>query len=106
MLCEQCGGADLRVTDTRDRDAHTCKRRRECRACGHRWATLEIPIDHLDEQATLDGPHLNELLRACDPARLVRVIEEAARLLDQRLVELTKTHKGVKTYKTRKTLAG
>lgn len=41
--CPNCWAEDSRVYDVRLEEATgILKRRRECRACGHRWITVEI----------------------------------------------------------------
>lgn len=46
--CPSCGGAKSGVLDTRAGAVagHAAPwRRRRCAACGHRWSTVEIPVD-------------------------------------------------------------
>ena len=40
MRCPQCGGADLKVTDSRE-NVESVRRRRECNECGRRFTTYE-----------------------------------------------------------------
>lgn len=40
MICPKCGG-HTEVKDTRTADKQTIRRRRECMACNHRFATIE-----------------------------------------------------------------
>ena len=41
MKCPKCGGAKQRITDSRQ-TGNEVRRRRECRACGHRFTTYEL----------------------------------------------------------------
>lgn len=42
--CPMCMAEDSRVRDVRVNSVtEILERRRECRACGHRWTTVEIP---------------------------------------------------------------
>ncbi len=46
MICPGCGLANQnQVIDSRPRSGGGIRRRRECLVCGHRWSTVEIPID-------------------------------------------------------------
>ena len=46
--CPSCGSRDVGVIDSRSwEDLQERRRRRECDACGHRWTTVEVPIDEL-----------------------------------------------------------
>lgn len=40
--CPDCGNRESRVVDTRRDARHPYWRRRECKACGRRWNTMEI----------------------------------------------------------------
>lgn len=44
LPCPVCGSTRLRVVDTRD-NAHTVRRRRECKACKFRFYTKEVYCD-------------------------------------------------------------
>ena len=45
MNCEACG-AESKVVDTRKSSVNNAiHRRRKCRACARRWATIEMPAD-------------------------------------------------------------
>ena len=47
MKCPYCGNDSDKVTDKRDWERgsqHGTRRRRECRACGKRFSTLEIVV--------------------------------------------------------------
>lgn len=41
MICSICKHADSKVLETRPTPAGAIRRRRECRACGHRFTTME-----------------------------------------------------------------
>ena len=41
--CPECHGQNFRVLETRSRD-ESKTRRRECRCCGYRFTTLEVPV--------------------------------------------------------------
>ena len=45
-LCPKCSG-DSGVFDSRRRADGNIARRRECKACGERWSTIEIPLQML-----------------------------------------------------------
>jgi hypothetical protein len=42
--CPSCRASTSDVTDSRAWHGQV-KRRRKCRACAHRWSTLEVPFD-------------------------------------------------------------
>jgi hypothetical protein len=42
--CPSCRASTSDVVDTRPWHGQV-KRRRKCRACAHRWSTLEVPFD-------------------------------------------------------------
>lgn len=44
MNCEKCGGAS-EVADSRKRNSGYIRRRRQCKACGHRFTTIELPLE-------------------------------------------------------------
>ena len=53
MRCSNCGSGKSRVVDSRgEREHGRIYRRRRCLACGHRWATFELPVEAYDP----DGP--------------------------------------------------
>lgn len=53
LACPRCGGRDDSVVDTRANDAGIyIRRRRECGSCGHRFSTVEILADELDQVRT------------------------------------------------------
>lgn len=45
MTCPVCGG-NTKITDSRG-NVESVRRRRECRECGHRFTTIEIEADLL-----------------------------------------------------------
>jgi transcriptional regulator NrdR family protein len=47
MRCPLCHSGRLSVEDSRHRDGFVY-RRRECRDCGHRFSTIEIPMADWD----------------------------------------------------------
>ena len=42
MQCPKCGGFNIHVIETRDRDNNSIRRRRACLDCLCRWTTYEI----------------------------------------------------------------
>ena len=48
MRCPVCSAATLRTYDSRPAGDDAVRRRRECRACGHRFVTLERTEDELE----------------------------------------------------------
>lgn len=48
MKCPSCNGVDEFVIDTRD-ISEGQRRRRECRTCGHKWTTLEMPMVEVEK---------------------------------------------------------
>ena len=44
MNCTQCGGKTETLDTRHDKTTNTLKRRRQCRVCGHRFATEEKPL--------------------------------------------------------------
>ena len=40
--CEECGGADSRVINSKSHPTKPYCRRRECVVCGNRWNTMEV----------------------------------------------------------------
>jgi hypothetical protein len=53
MTCAKCGGDQATVCDSRESvDGLSIRRRRVCRACGHRWTTYEReqPPPSVDEE--------------------------------------------------------
>jgi len=52
MRCSNCGSGKSRVIDSRgEREHGRIYRRRRCLACGHRWATFELPVEAYDPDA-------------------------------------------------------
>lgn len=46
MKCPACHTDDGRTIDSRPyNDAHTVKRRRECKVCLKRWTTVEVDLE-------------------------------------------------------------
>ena len=67
-MCPECK-ADSEVSETRERP-YGIRRRRKCKACGHRWSTVEIPVEELDKvsNASLDAEEVRDALtRLADP---------------------------------------
>lgn len=53
LSCPACGEQSVCTLDTRVSpeygDGGTCRRRRRCETCNHRWTTFEIPYERLKE---------------------------------------------------------
>lgn len=50
MACPNCQDKDNKTKDTREHPVYNwIKRRRECNSCGHRWNTLEVNEDIIEE---------------------------------------------------------
>jgi hypothetical protein len=47
LQCPSCKSPKTRVTDTREQEDRTLRRRR-CVACAHRWVTLEVARDSVE----------------------------------------------------------
>ena len=41
MLCPRCGNCPVRVTETRETEGNTIRRRRKCVHCGYAFTTYE-----------------------------------------------------------------
>lgn len=52
MKCPACKGVDEFVIDSRD-ISEGQRRRRECRTCGHKWTTLEMNMDEVQDMRTI-----------------------------------------------------
>ena len=65
LLHTQCSHADARVIDSRavpDNHLHT-KRRYRCLLCGHKWNTLEMPVEEIEEnRGTREKSVVTELM--------------------------------------------
>ncbi|MEO3387339.1 hypothetical protein [Mesorhizobium sp. CAU 1741] len=75
--CSECGGVDTDVIDTQRSAAFRIRRRRKCK-CGHRFSTVEIPVDEYAAFNMDDGSvselqksavHLAELIDRLKPTR-------------------------------------
>lgn len=51
MNCTQCGGKTETLDTRHDKTSNTLKRRRQCRVCGHRFATEEKPLPVAEKSA-------------------------------------------------------
>ena len=80
--CPSCRASTSDVTDSRAWHGQV-KRRRKCRACQHRWSTLEVPFDITNVREF----HLME-------AKLRRLAAEATEMADalRGLAELVPTN--------------
>ena len=47
MMCPECGGGNVYVVDSREKETYK-RRRYKCTDCGHRWNTAEIPLEELE----------------------------------------------------------
>lgn len=53
--CKTCGADDSLVIETRHVDGAIYRRRR-CKACGERWATVESAVDHMPRPSAARTP--------------------------------------------------
>lgn len=59
MRCPKCTVDDDRTIDShRHNDATTTRRRRECKACRHRWNTIEVAEGDWGVMLEIVGTHL------------------------------------------------
>lgn len=47
MMCPECGGGNVYVVDSREKETYK-RRRYKCSNCDHRWNTAEIPLERLN----------------------------------------------------------
>ncbi|WP_085830402.1 transcriptional regulator NrdR [Collinsella vaginalis] len=105
MHCPKCGGDDTRVIDSRMQDSsNAVKRRRECRACGHRFTTFERcedPIEVIKSSGMSQPFDRNKLLvglmratakREIDINRLNALIDDIERELRSRMRTSVTSH--------------
>ena len=105
MHCPKCGGDDTRVIDSRMQDSsNAVKRRRECRACGHRFTTFERcedPIEVIKSSGMSQPFDRNKLLvglmratakREIDINRLNALIDDIERELRSRMRTSVSSH--------------
>jgi transcriptional regulator NrdR family protein len=69
--CQSCGGVNTEVIDTRRSAAFRIRRRRKC-DCGHRFTTVEIPVEEF-EIIDIDGGVVAKLRR--DARRVADAID-------------------------------
>lgn len=73
MNCPECGSADCRATETRQRPDNSVRRRRECIKCGHRWSTLERTysrLPHPQKGQPVERLHVNRKRKLTDEQAL------------------------------------
>lgn len=105
MHCPKCGGDDTRVIDSRMQDSsNAVKRRRECRACGHRFTTFERcedPIEVIKSSGMSQPFDRNKLLvglmratakREIDINRLNALIDDIEQELRSRMRTSVTSH--------------
>jgi len=50
MQCPECNSLNIACIDSRaEEKTNGVRRRRKCLACDHRWSTVEIPMERLEE---------------------------------------------------------
>lgn len=60
MKCSKCGSVNVQCVDSRQTPNNLTRRRRWCEDCGHRFSTVEIPVD--EYQATKEKLALLETI--------------------------------------------
>lgn len=94
MNCPYCGGSDLKVLESRESDAQSIRRRRECQACQKRFTTyerietVELTVIKKDgDRAAFDkNKILTGMLKACEKRPIPREqIEQAALTIEMEL---------------------
>lgn len=45
--CPECDSREQRIVETRTTEYNTPRRRHECKACGHRWYSVELNEEQL-----------------------------------------------------------
>jgi hypothetical protein len=72
--CPQCHDNGTRVSDSRPYlHNHAWRRRRRyCRKCGHRWSTIEVPIELVEDGliGMTQGAGIRTLVREVELAQL------------------------------------
>lgn len=61
--CPACGAAGTAVKDSRTRGDGVVRRRRECTACGHRFSTMEVPLEVTPMRLKLIAQRAEESLK-------------------------------------------
>lgn len=99
MKCPFCGAEDTKVTDSRDSDAET-RRRRECEKCSKRFTTYECIEQHPLAVIKKDGRRegfskeklLGGMVKSCQKRDVsIEKIEEAVREIESSLRNGDKT---------------
>lgn len=86
MRCPQCGKNDVGTVDSR-KTPTTVRRRRICRACEHRWSTLESAELPKDEEERLRRA-MGILLYREGADALRRRVEEVLCSLEAKMTDL------------------
>jgi hypothetical protein len=72
--CPACLGNGTRVSDSRPylHNRAWRRRRRYCRTCGHRWSTIEVPIELVEDGliGMTQGAGIRTLVREVELAQL------------------------------------
>lgn len=74
--CSNCGGTKTSITDVRPTGAFKMRRRRKCE-CGHRFSTIEIPMEEYALLDIVDGSAVAKLHR--DAKRIADTIDAIIR---------------------------
>jgi transcriptional regulator NrdR family protein len=68
MYCTKCGGSQVYVIDSRDRDSNERRRRYECTECKNRFTTIERVVEK-DILKSLGSDSLAETIRLAHLAK-------------------------------------
>jgi transcriptional regulator NrdR family protein len=79
MNCPECAQKSA-VIDT-GKKVNYVRRRRKCKACGHRWTTREITVEEFDRLCGGPKTQREEMLRQMK--QLSVIIEPFARMLER-----------------------
>jgi len=80
MNCIECGGKTETLDTRHDKQENTLRRRRQCKACGHRFATIEAVAPEKVKPAP--APKLPKASPFTAPARSRAPAREPAAMLD------------------------
>lgn len=79
FACPSCGGKDLDVANTRmDPDMTSRRRRMTCKACLHRFSTIEVPAEFAAGEAILSSLR-KQVLRSVSDEELLMIVRERMR---------------------------
>lgn len=86
MNCPKCGCDALKCKDSRHKNG-AIYRRKECTACGYRFGTLEVIVEHLSlikDKETL----VADIVRLKEKEAFLHDILNRAREIDRKLLEM------------------